>query len=86
MPRRSADRSGGGAWATSFIDDRCAGSEHQCTKCNAVIGLGDHYRREAIPPWGYEDQAEEGVVIRYSVGHWSVFKLCHDCKWMAGAA
>lgn len=69
------------SWATSFVTEPTAELEHRCTRCQGPIGAGDHYLREAVPPWAYEDwDPESQEVVRYSVGYWIVVKACHDCR------
>lgn len=59
------------AWASAFIEVRTASCEHQCI-CGEVIGRGDQYKREAIPPWaGYTD------------GTWLVIRKCYYCMGAA---
>lgn len=65
------------AWAWSFVTEQASAKSRECT-CGASIGRGDHYRREAIPPWGYEDQGEDGP-FRYSIGEWLIITRCYEC-------
>lgn len=71
------------SYATSFIEVRIAKGDHQCTQCGEVIGQGFEYKREAIPPWAYQDYDDEGRLVNYSIGEWIVIKRCY---WCMGAA
>jgi hypothetical protein len=73
-------------WAWSFSEDLTAAAEHACTTCGATIGRGDNYRRDAVPPWGYEERGEDGQPERYSIGLWTVRKMCTECAGLRLAA
>jgi hypothetical protein len=49
---------------------------HTCTRCGGVIDRGDHYHRDAVPPWALGDWSE---------GRWEVRKTCHDCSGVLAA-
>lgn len=70
--------------ATSFVEVReAAHSNHVCVS-GCSIGWGDHYKREAIPPWAFKYKDEEGQTVDEGDGIWIVIKRCWDC--IGGAA
>lgn len=73
------------AWAWSFATEPTAAAVHACTQCGGPIGRGDNYKREAIPPWGYEDLGEDGAPVRYSIGEWLIIKRCYECTPQLGS-
>lgn len=52
---------------STYAEVRVARRTHQCS-CGQLIGRGDEYLRDAVPPWALGDFGE---------GRWIVTKLCY---------
>jgi len=65
--------------ATSFVEDRIAHRQHACSQCSESIGLGDIYKREAIPPWVFRYRDNEGHWVDVGEGIWIIVKRCYYC-------
>ena len=65
--------------ATAFIEIReAAHCDHVCV-CGTPIGLGDNYKREAVPPWAFKYRDQEGNLVDEGEGLWIVIKICYNC-------
>lgn len=65
--------------AVAFVEVRSAAHDDHICVCGAIIGLGDYYKREAIPPWAFRYRDEEENLIDEGDGIWVIIKRCWDC-------
>jgi len=68
--------------ASVFNEIRTAAKSHTC-QCGDEIGKGDHYERNATPPWAFKFRNEIGEMEDYGEGLWIVVVRCHNCRGSA---
>lgn len=64
---------------TAFVEVREAAHPNHICICGNSIGLGDQYKREAVPPWAFRYRDENGQLVDEGEGIWLVLKRCWDC-------
>lgn len=71
--------------SAAFVENRTANTDHFCTQCPGVICPGDHYIREAIPPWAFRYRDQEDQLVDEGDGLWLIIKRCWDCLGLGGS-